>query len=44
MKKFLKLMLVGLSTTFILSGCGSSNGTTIDDTNNTLTVKSVELK
>lgn len=44
MKKFLKLMLVGLGAIFILSGCGSSTTTTTADTNNTLTVKSVELK
>ena len=43
MKKFLKLMLVGVSATFILSGCGSSTTSTAD-TNNTLTVKSVEIK
>jgi len=45
MKKFLEFIFIGLSTTFILSGCGSSglnnDGNT---TNNTLTVKSVELK
>ena len=43
MKKFLKHMLIGLSATFILSGCGSSS----DDTppaKDKLTVKSVELK
>ena len=46
MKKFLKLMLIGLSTTFILSGCGSSSDNTPTDNTSvdTLTVKSVELK
>ena len=31
MNKFLKLMLVGLSATFILSGCGSTSNSTTDD-------------
>jgi protein involved in sex pheromone biosynthesis len=49
MKKFLKLMLIGLSATFILSGCGSSSDDTtttspVDKTVDKLTVKSVELK
>ena len=46
MKKFLKLMLIGLSVTFILSGCGSSNSNHTDNntTNDKLTIKSVELK
>lgn len=48
MKKFLKLMLIGLSATFILSGCGSSSDDTTtppaDTSADTLTVKSVELK
>ena len=46
MKNVLKLMLVGLSITFILSGCGSSDSSNTDDntTNDKLTVKSVELK
>lgn len=48
MKKFLKLMLIGLSTTFILSGCSSSSDDTttppVDTTVDKLTVKSVELK
>jgi len=45
MKKFLKLMLIGLSATFILSGCGSSDSTPAANTDNEkLTVKSVELK
>jgi ABC-type glycerol-3-phosphate transport system substrate-binding protein len=43
MKKFLKLMLIGLSATFILSGCGSSDSTPTTETDK-LTVKSVELK
>jgi len=43
MKKFLKLMLIGLSTTFILSGCGSSSDDT-SEPKDKLTVKSVELK
>ena len=43
MKKFLKLMLIGLSATFILSGCGSSSDNTTD-TNDKLELKSIELK
>lgn len=42
MKKFLKLMLIGLSITFVLSGCNSSSNNT--SKTNKLTVKSVELK
>jgi uncharacterized protein YgiB involved in biofilm formation len=44
MKKFLKLMLIGLSATFILSGCGNSDTPATNTDNDTLTVKSVELK
>ena len=44
MKKFLKLMLIGLSATFILSGCGSSSEDTTKVETDKLTVKSVELK
>ena len=46
MKIFLNLIFIGLSSIFILSGCGGGNTTnsSIDDSTNTLTVKSVELK
>jgi len=45
MKQIFKLMLIGLSATFILSGCGSSDSTTpVDTSTDALTVKSVELK
>jgi ABC-type glycerol-3-phosphate transport system substrate-binding protein len=47
MKQIFKLMLIGLSATFILSGCGSNDSANTTDDNTTtdkLTVKSVELK
>jgi nitrous oxide reductase accessory protein NosL len=48
MKQIFKLILIGLSATFILSGCGSSSDDTttlpVDITADKLTVKSVELK
>jgi len=45
MKQIFKLMLIGLSATFILSGCGSSDSaTSVDTSTNKLTVKSVEIK
>jgi hypothetical protein len=48
MKQIFKLMLIGLSATFILSGRGSSSDDTTtssaDKSADKLTVKSVELK
>jgi len=45
MKKFLKLMLIGLGLTFIVSGCSdSTDDTAVVNTSDKLTVKSVELK
>jgi uncharacterized protein YceK len=42
MKNIIKLLALGLSITFILSGCGSSSSD--DNTDDKLTVESVELK
>ena len=46
MKKILILIFIGLSATFILSGCGSKSGSSSNDNSKTgkLVVKSIELK
>ena len=51
MKKFLKFMIIGLSTIFLLIGCDGSNNPDINNTTNTtnitidkLTLESIELK
>jgi len=45
MKKFVKSIIIGLGATFILSGCGGSSSDNVsNNTTDTLTVKSVEIK